>query len=343
MRTLNNNIFITQDDATYTPSVRIRLPNYQGGLDISEFAKEVIHTEQTFGGSAQILLGDATEWFIIDGEPLSLKGEKLNIGYGFDVSGTKYWSTAAPLWIKNARLLSSEGTLNVQLECFDIWQRIKLTHFIAPTEWIDRTGETPAGSDTRKTMWGILQELFEDFFEDIDLFLDSSDGLVDNDDYKPSLWGYNATTSILQIISDCLSLCACGMRMKEDGMHVLALPKCDAINASFDGSYVMFSEVWDDELLLPNRVIVVDEEVQVGELYTEKVFAISSDERTYDRMGYYIARLYLFPGISQNEADATAEAIMSHNMQAVSRGVVNVPHHCGLELYDVVKVNDPRW
>ncbi len=341
MRTLNNNILVTQDNPTYTPSVRIYLPNYGGGLDISEYAKEVIHTEQTFGGSAQILLGNATEWFIINGQPLSLKGEKLEIGYGFDVSGTKYWSTAAPLWIKNARLLSSEGTLNVQFECFDVWQRIKLTQFLAPTEWIDRTGE--GGEDTRKTMWGVLQELFEDFLEDIPIYLDSSDGLIDNEDYKPPLWGYDASTSILQIISDCLGHTTCGMRMREDGMHVLPLPKCDAINASFDGSYAMFSEVWDDELLLPNRIIVVDEEVKVGEQYTEKTYAISSDERTYDRMGYYIARLFVCPGVSQGEADAIAEAIMSHNMQAVSRGVVNVPHHCGLELYDVVKVDDPRW
>jgi len=334
MRTLSATLLAAQKAVSNTPYIRIYLPDYSGGTDLSSYCIALDHIEQTFGGSATLLFTDATTWFCPGSAPIDLRGQRVDIGYGCHTGVGDEYSTCAPLYVRNTRLVSAEGILQVQFDCFDFWQKLQSLRVTK-----DAAGPAP-GWTGDKTIQEIFEELLEAPFSGtgMSLTIDSTDGIFDT--FKPYYLS-NINDPLSNILSDLINLTNCGVRMRNDGLHVLALPTdtSGAVNFGLGATdHRFFSAVYDDEVSIPNRVIVVND------YDTPVYFGYATDTNSYGQLGYYVTRIYAVGGINSNtEATQMAEAILSAIMRQTSDGVVIVPHHCGLELYDYVTVTDTRW
>lgn len=334
MRTLSGTLTAAQKAVTNTPYIRVYLPDYSGGTDLSSYLIALDHIEQTFGGSATLLFTEATTWFCPSSTPIDLRGQRVDIGYGCTTGAGDEYSTSAPLYIRNTRLVSAEGILQVQFDCFDFWQKLQSLRVTK-----DAAGPAPGWLET-KTIQEIFTELLEGPFTStgLTLTIDSNDGIFDT--FKPYYLS-NINDSVSNILSDLINLTNCGVRMETDGMHVFALPTSTSGATDFalgSSDHRFFSAVYDDEVSIPNRIIVVND------YDTPVYFGYGIDTNSYGQLGYYVSRIFAVAGIDNNtEATQMAEAILSAIMRQTSDGVVIVPHHCGLELYDYVKVTDTRW
>lgn len=337
MRTVSDTFQIEAQKDSYIPYARVYLPNYVGGLDLTQYVRKIIHDEQQFGGSATIRLVDPNDWFFVGGEiPLKLNGQKVLISYGFKYAdGSTEVVAAAPLWIRNVKLESAEGMLEVQLECFDVWQRFQNLH-TQTFQVFDRT----------KTIYEIISDLVEDLAEDISVHKDTEDldGIMDNSDYKP-YYEMTMDMSVAAVIAELISLTNCGCRMRSDGLHFFVLPTSfDVPHITYkSGGHVYFSEIWEDELPIPNRILVVDI-LPTSPTESYNYSGLASDTNTYDRLGYYMARVFVRPSAqSDEECEMYAEAILSTALRARSQGLVIVPHDARVEIGDIVEVDDMRW
>lgn len=330
-RTLHADLTTAQQASTGTPYVRIWLPDYSGGTDLSSYLISLDHIEQTFGGSATLIFTDADSWFISSHIPIDLRGERVDIGYGYNCAGdVDRYSEAAPLWIRNTRLISAEGQVLVQFDCFDIWQRLQMCRVMG-----DSAGAAP-GWEKSTTIYDIIASLISGITT---LTKDSSDGVIDV--FKP-YYLTEVNDPIAGIINDMMAMTKCGIRMRQDGLHVFKLPETDTGAYAYDGTHTHFSNISDDELTWPNRVIVVDQYPTTAVLHTYEGAAI--DSVSYAKLGFYVTRIYEAPGVESNdEANDIAETILSAIQREVSLGVFIAPMNCGAELFDFVKVVDKRW
>lgn len=331
MRSLSSTLLAEQRKASYTPYIRIYLPNYSGGTDLTSYCKEGVHTEQVFGGGASLKLVDLSSWYFVSGDPIDLRGQQVNIGYGFVLSGGNEYSEAGPLWIRNTRLISYQGVLAVQIECYDIWEKLGMIRAAG-----DAVSDTAKVWESDTTVYAIIDELLT--AQSITLTKDSSDGIVDS--LQP-YYEANINDSILDIIIDMIGMTNCGIKSRQDGIHIFKLPTSGSSHSySYDlgGAHVFFSCLEDEEIVVPNKIMVVDD-------YDEATYeAVATDEDSYSQLGFYSSRKYAIPGISSNsEAAQFAEAIMSAVRRSFSKGLVIVPHNCGQELFDHITVTDTRW
>lgn len=331
MITLSSTLTATQQSSSYVPYTRIYLPDYQSGTDLSDYVKEVLHTEQTYGGGASILLGDLSSWYFISSNPIALKGQQVNIGYGFVTTAGKEYKDRGPVWVRNARRVSLPGTLAVQLECFDIWEKLGMIRAAGD----DLSTAKSWVADT--TIYDIIDELLT--AASITLTKDSSDGIVDV--FMPN-YQAGINDSMRDIIIPLMGLTNCYIRSRSDGMHIGKLAEDtssdDYYAYELGGDHTFFSSLEDDEVAVPNRIIVLND----YDDWTYKGEAI--DTNSYASLGYYVPRLYAVAGLSSDaQAQQFAEAILCAIQRSVSHGIVVVPHNCGQELFDYVVVTDTRW
>lgn len=330
MLTLTSTLLAEQRKASYIPYVRLWLPNYGGGTDLAPYYKKLLHTEQTYGGGSSILFTDLESWFFSSGKPIDFKGQEINIGLGFVTDAGKEYKTRGPVWVYNTRLSSYEGVLAVQFECLDMWEKLGMLRAAGNDLGTALSWE----GDT--TIYAIIGELLSGITA---LTKDSSDGVIDV--FQPYYYA-NINDSKRDIIVPLMGLTKCGMRMRSDGMHIFKLVEqsggTDSYTYELGGDHTFFSCLEDDEITVPNKIIVVDDYDEVT--YT----GTAIDTNSYGDLGYYVPRAYAIPGISSNaEATQFAEAILCCDQRSVSRGLVRVPLNCGAELFDYAVVVDKRW
>ena len=332
MRVISDTLLAEQRKAFATPYVRIYLPNYSGGTDLTSYKKRVVETEQTYGSSLSILLGDAASWFIVAGQPINLKGQQVDLGWGFTISGSPEYSPAAPYYIHDARLVSAPGVLLVQLDCHDIWQRLQLQQIMG-----DSTAYSPEWNKT-KTCLGIIEEILTGITT---VTLDSSDGIVDV--FMPYIRTI-ASDSVASVIARVMAYTNCGIRMEYDGMHIYRLPQSTTDGYTYNTGHVFRSHVWDDQPTIPNRMIVVDKiPSESGGMHTYE--GIVTDTASYADLGYYVTRIIEVPWITSNsEAEQIAQTILDSLQRQRPTGIVIVPiMNVGQQIGDVVKIEDPRF
>lgn len=331
MRSLSSTLLAEQKKSSYTPYIRVYLPNYSGGTDLTSYCKKGVHTEQVFGGGATLYLVDLSSWFFSGGAPIDLKGQQVNIGYGFITDAGKEYSEAGPLWVRNTRLISLKGVLAVQMECFDTWEKLGMIRAAG-----DDIADTAKVWNQDTTIYNIIGAVVSGI---VSLTLDSSDGYVDS--FQPYYLA-NINASVKDIIIDMIGLTRCGIKSRQDGLHIFRLPEqsggANSYTYELGGDHTFFSCLEDDEIAVPNKIFVVDD----IDVQTYKGTAI--DTNSFGKLGYYVSRIYPIQGVSSNaEALQFAEAILSAIQRSVSEGIVIVPHNCGAELFDDVIVIDSRW
>lgn len=336
MRSISATLLGAQKASSNSPYTRVYLPNYGGGTDLSSYMKIVKHIEQPYGGSATILLGQAKTWFATSNVPIDLRGQQVDIGYGFTVGGTNYYSTTAPLWIGSTQLVSTMGVLDVELQCFDIWQKLQMLR-ICPSS-VNIIDKAP-GYEGDTTIFDIIDGLLTGITT---LTKDSSDGIIDV--YMPYIQ-FALNQPVATCILELMSMTNCYIRMRADGMHVGELSRATAdkyeYNISVPG-HVWWSDIYASDLVIPNRIIVVNTLPTDDGSYD---YSGSADDfESYSKLGYYVTRPYEISGLPSNaECQIRAESILYSIQRSLSKGMTIAPHNCAQELFDYVNVIDSRW
>jgi len=332
MKDLSDSLLTAQRASSATPYVHCYLPYYGGGWDLSDYVKKVVETQQTYGSMLQVLLTDAATWFIAGGIPRDVKGQQVDLGWGFTISGTPEWELVQPYYVQNARLISAPGMLLVQFNCYDMWQRLQMMQVMG-----DSAGYAPEwNKDT--TVFDIIEELLNGI---CDVRLDESDGIIDS--YMP-LFKTSITDSIAGAIARLLSYTNCGARFRRDGLHIYKLPENTDDAYQYNSVHVFRSHVWDDEPSLPNRILVVDKiPSEDGGMHTYE--GTATDTESYEALGYYATRIYEVAWVtSDDEAQQIAEAILNSIQRERDQGILIVPiMNVGQEIGDVVTIDDPRY
>ena len=338
MRTLHADLVTAQEAATKTSFNFINLPDFDGGLDLSSYLYHMVHTEQISGGGATMLMKDLGSWFVVGGAPKDIRGQKVQLGYGFVTGSGNRYSETGPVWIKNVRIVSAAGQFFVQLECWDFWQKMQ-AHRIMGDTVAAATGWN-ISSETI-TIFGIIDEILTGFANNV--ILDSSDGIVDV--VMPQLQT-SLNDSIMGIIMYLISLTNCYIRVDKDvDVHIGKLPETSDVGNTYDinsPGHQFISLMYDDEPSIPNKIIVVDK--FPTELALNAYVGTATDPNSYAALGEYFTRIYEDRNIDSNpDATQIAEALMSSIIRSTSRGIIVAPQHCGQELWDVVDTVDKRW
>ena len=349
MRTLSANLLAEQVKTAYSPYTKIYLPDYSGGTDLSAYTKDVLTTEQSFGGSGYITLADINSWYISNGAPIDFKGYKVEVEWGATISGSPDTSKQAPLWIWDDPLTDFEGEVAVQFECIDIWQWLQMFKVMNASPAV---GAPRWPGDT--TIYDIIDSLLTNLMT---LTLDSTDGIVDV--YMP----YYVTStgdSIAKIIATLIHYTNCYIRAEGDGqMHIGKMPETSDSKYTFDISspgHLWLSSIKEDAIVMPNRVIAVDLVPTVdpddgSSVNSQTYEGSATDERSkvlvqraFAGHSGYITRILEDDNLSSNsEATQLAEAALSAAQRSTSRGVLRAPMECSIELYDWVEVVTSRW
>ena len=351
IRTLSGNLAAEQVKTSYIPYVKVYLPDYSGGTDLSSYVREVVTTEQIFGGSAYIVLGDLASWYYDGATPLDLKGYKVEIEWGAVISGSPDTTGGeqAPVWIWDTPHTSFEGELAIQFECIDIWQWLQMFKVMADSA--EHTA-TPAPAWPRDTtVFDIISQLFTNIME---VVLDSTDGIVDT--YKP----YYVTglgDSKAKIIATVIQYTNCYIRAEGDGkMHIGKVPETSAVKYTFDidtPTHTWISSIKEGAIVYPNRVIAVDltptKYPDDGSAVNEqKVSGSATDEysktlvqRAFPGHSGYITKVLEDKNLDSNDnAQRLAEAARGAAQRSVSAGVIRAPNAVHVELFDWTEVKD---
>lgn len=134
----------------------------------------------------------------------------------------------------------------------------------------------------------------------------------------------------------------CGLRMNQDGMHLMYLdPAPGSTNYDYNASHAFFSNVRQKTLVTPNRIIVVDA-LPTWEGGTHQFAGVANDA-TSQAVFDVVTRILQMEGVSSDaEAQARAEAVLARIKNESVAGSIVVPMNCGQELLDWISIADSR-
>lgn len=353
MRTLSDNLLAEQKKTSYIPYVKVNLPDWGDGVDISAYWKEILTADQDFGSTCSILAGDLWSWYFSGGATVDLRGYRVDISWGAEISASPDVSQQAPLFIKDHWLVDMEGEVALQIELFDCWQLLQMLPVMnaspatAPPAW---AGDT--------TIYDIFSSLLTG--TGIALIKDSTDGIIDSDSHMP-YYECHVGTRIATVIAELKTLTNCYCIMKSDGMHVGKLPETSANSYTFDIStpgHQWKTNTVEDELVVPNRIIFVDvaprdavgDDAGASPTYegsAEDTNSITLMQRINAGNGNftgYVTRVYEDENLNSNSwATQWSEAVLGAHKRATSGGLLTAPMECSIELGDIVQVLTSRW
>ena len=169
--------------------------------------------------------------------------------------------------------------------------------------------------------------------------LDSSDGIVDV--YMP----YYRTESgidITQVISDVIAFTKSAVRAQNDGkLHIFNITNAPVSpDYYYDASHPARSDLYDTKLVLPNSFIVVS--VNPGISSVASFSGTAKDDAAIAKFMEIKEPIILEELISDAECNDIAAARLNRVQKEATRGTVEAQMNCGQELFDYVRVADPR-
>lgn len=349
MRSLSSDLETAQQAASGTPYIELIFKksgesdiNYTGRL------KRLFHVEQPYKDYATIVLNNA------DLGVENLTGYYVNVGYGYNTSSGDEYSPTSRLWVIQQSDESEEGRLESIIYLVGVWDILALSQ--------DWQGETPylyVIWNKTKTPYDILDELLGYFNVDLRVLSDQDDGIVDTflpvfvidalmfEGAKSIIYALMNTTKVYPRLEGYEGSTYIG-RIK------LIYPQEDddvdyTYYSDIDSGHVFYQSFWKDNVIKPNHFIVYcnrDEDGSWGNMITGEYEDTDAADRfsinpSGDSMA--IKSFHIAETIS-NQADANnrAEVLYLRNWHELEWGVVVVPHNCGQELFDYVKVFDNR-
>ena len=134
MRVKTATLITAEKSVTSTPYITVVLSNgtttyTYATTDSPNRVKSIKHSEQPYEDWAVIILGNQDKTL-----PASLAGYKVDISYGYRVSGVNYQTDplyCAPLWVKQQFQISKQGDVDIVLQCSGAWTMLAETNYIA--------------------------------------------------------------------------------------------------------------------------------------------------------------------------------------------------------------------
>jgi len=290
--------------------------------------------EQIWGGNYIIELDNADD--ALSAKDYEGKGIVINNSFQSEAG-----SNLATLWVHSQAFSSKEGELRLVLNCIDIWTLLAATNATVGAEYWNFPEQAPGepnedASHYDKTIFQIITALADTVGVTVDL--DDDDGIINTQ--KPPIRITNARTGIRQLMEMTKSY----LLWKSDGKFHVIQPDAHATVYSYNTLDLFFSNVTDEGITIPNRIIYYGTDSE-GDVISGNAV----DNTSYTRLGMYIDRHYFG---TRNEirlinAEATLTALAQGTLAKVqgerNQGLLIAPMHCGQELYDKVSVTDSRY
>ncbi len=134
MRTKSATLVTAEKSVTSTPIISIVISNgtttyTYSTTDSPNRVKYIKHFEKPYDDGAVVILGNSDKTL-----PSSLAGYRVDISYGYRVSGVNYFPDppyCAPLWVKKQYQISMQGDISMVLYLEGAWKVLAETEYIA--------------------------------------------------------------------------------------------------------------------------------------------------------------------------------------------------------------------
>ncbi len=337
MRTLSGTLTTAQKGASGTPYIELIFKK-SGESDINHTTrlKRLFHIEQPYKDYATIVLNNA------DLGVENLTGYYVNIGYGYTTGSGDESSPTSRLWVIQQSNESEPGRLETILYLFGVWDILAMSQ-----DWQGSSPYLYVAWQKTKTPYSILDELLGYFNVDLVSLGTQDDGIVNSflpffvidaltfegaktiiyslmnmTKVYPRLNGYTGTTYIGQI----------ELIYPQEGDDV----DYEYYSDIADG-HVFYQSFWKDNVVKPNHFIVYcnrNEDGSWDNLITGEYEDTDAADNFMEIKNFHIAETIS----NQVDANNRAEVLYWKNWHEIEWGVVVVPHNCGQELYDKVKI-----
>ena len=189
------------------------------------------------------------------------------------------------------------------------------------------------------TVLQILQLLFAS--QSMSVYLDQDDPQGHVANFVPK-YQVSIGASVRDALSEIMSFTRCGIRIRQDGAHIVYVDPNKAPNYSYDGFHVQIGNSRDKAVVLPNRVIVCNHNTGT----TDKAAWVGSavDQDSINMLGRALTRIFEV-STATSDADATtlAENILYRTKADLNIANIVVPiMNFGHELFDNVSISDSR-
>jgi hypothetical protein len=153
---------------------------------------------------------------------------------------------------------------------------------------------------------------------------------------KPTDYLVAINTDALSIIQELVAMTRSALRMQQDSMHLFYIDPSSSVDYSYDTVHAFFSDVRRRQLVLPNLYVVLDSREDVTAIGS------ASDSGSIAKFGI-VPRVEIDPTVTTNdEATTRAQILLEREQAQTATGTLIVPHNCGQELYDYIKIEDSR-
>jgi hypothetical protein len=356
MRTISDTLLAAQQ-AGNTPYIRLVFTSPDGLTEYNYSTNEgrlrqIEHHEEAYNDYATIILRNEDGGIASD-----LTGYWVQIGYGHETSEGVYESSSTSrLWVKSQMELSAEGQKYTILDCGGMWDMLRevLVREGNPPYYMKyedpETGETTyhPGLTVFWLLDAVIKEVGIEGYDYYDFVLldyeDQDDGIIDTFVPKFNVNAYGDFEDALALIRRLIEMTKCYIRLSAGLYLKIIYPQeSDSVDAIFysDQAHYFFEYLEKLNLIIPNHIIVFANAGDDGE-WTNIITAEASDA---DQIARYrdVVEIHTAELIdNQGDADNRAEAILCRRQAELLSARLIIPHHCGLELYDRVKIHDAR-
>ncbi len=351
MRTLHADLITAQKADTRTPYIELIFKKGGTTVNYTTRLERIFHPEKPYNSYAEIVL-DNSDLAVVD-----ITGYWIDIGYGYNTTSGNRTSAAPRLWVVQQSRESEEGRVESVLYLEGIW---RILREIQNTGGLG--GSTPyldvQYDGSTSTVYDILEAILETVCNvDLDALGGVDDSIIDT--LKP-VFSINAGSALFE---DCASMIYRLLNMtktflrpsgdyagsKMTGFEVVHPQAGDSVDYEYysDQSHYFYQCFFKDNVVNPNHIIVIANQDADGGWTS----AITGEYDASGSVGFYdedgnlldLPEYHLAAELtSQGDADLRAEAIYLKLWHELEWGVVVVPHNCGQELFDKVKVYDSR-
>ena len=354
MRTLSGTLTTAQAGDQRTPYIRLVFKKGATTVDYTSRLIRLVHVEQPYNSYARIVLDNH------DRAVQDLTGFYVDIGYGYVTGAGNEYSSAPRLWVFQQSMESEEGRVESVLYLEGIWT------LLTAIKDLGALGGTSPYLDvlfdgTLYTVYDLLEMVLESCCNvDLDSLGSVDDEIIDT--LRP-VFEVNASGGLFEdaasVLYRLINLTLCYLRPSGDysgskltGFKLVHPQETDSVDYEYYSSgasgHPFFQSFWKDNVVVPNHVYVFANQnsetgdwlgIIVGEAdYSDSEGFYDEDGDLMDIPEYTLASTLK----TQNDADLRAEAIYWKRWHETEWGVAVVPHNCGQELYDKVKIYDSR-
>ena len=337
VRAISGNLATAQEDMG-EPYIYLYFTSADGGTHYNYSSDQgrllaVEHHEEAYNDYATIVLRNE------DGALPDLRGYWLEIGYGYDISGTPDYEQTPRLWVKNQQHVSMMGVASEMLQLEGMWAKLR--------EMMLRIGTPPyyLANYTTDTVYAIIDAILTltEIGMTLDAVGDQDDSIIDT--FMPQFEINNRIfENAAGVIYRLIRMTKCYLRPKTSMAWKVIYPQPEDVTTTlfYSAQKPYFYEYVEKlSCLVPNHIIVFANAGEDG-AWTNIITAFKKDDAEIARL-YEVSKVHIAGNItSQTDANARAAAILTRVKAEQMAGRLVIPHDVRIELHDKVTIYDTR-